>query len=231
MDRTRDNRNRQSSGGARDGRAPRQGRRGWHGLRCLEVRAPAWFVLTVVYRVAGSMRSRLGSRQPACDAQGPHAGPSARSAVIFCSRRATARCMRVPGALIARPNLDAVPIRGILSIVLVPRVAPGGRGTRVGARRVSSCCNRGCPRNCERRAFRPRRPLGNWEGWAKGNDPRARRPASTVTQPVGGAHHTERLFAAVTREPMWGPCEMFLTTSVMSGVRPGSGSSAVSAGR
>jgi len=47
---------------------------------------------------------------------------------------------------------------------------------------------RGCPRNCERRALGPTRPLGNWEGrTTKADDPRARRPASTVTQPVDGA--------------------------------------------
>jgi len=34
----------------------------------LEVRAHAGIVLTVLYRVAGSMRSRHGSRQPACGA-------------------------------------------------------------------------------------------------------------------------------------------------------------------
>jgi len=34
----------------------------------LEVRAHAGIVLTVLYRVAGSMRSRRGSRQPACGA-------------------------------------------------------------------------------------------------------------------------------------------------------------------
>src|ERR1035441_7794716 len=46
---------------------------------------------------------------------------------------------------------------------------------------------RGCPRNCKRRA-RVERPLGNWEGRTQlGNDPRARRPASAVTQPVDGA--------------------------------------------
>ena len=56
-------------GGARHGEA-RQGKeaRAIHGLRCLEVRARAGIVLAVVYRVAGSMRSRLGLRQPACGA-------------------------------------------------------------------------------------------------------------------------------------------------------------------
>jgi hypothetical protein len=38
------------------------------GLCRLEVRAQAGFVLTGVYRVAGSTRSRPGSRQPACGA-------------------------------------------------------------------------------------------------------------------------------------------------------------------
>ncbi len=60
------------------------------------------------------------------------------------------------------------------------------------------------------------KPLGNWEGWTKGGDPQARRPASAVTQPVGGAHHTERLFAAVT--PMRGPREMIFTTPSLSTV-------------
>src|SRR3989442_15966249 len=62
--------------------------------------------------------------------------------------------------------------------------------------------------------------MGNWKGWAKGDGPQARRPASAVTQPVGGAYHTERLFAAVTHEPMRRP--MSHTTSNMSDVRPGS---------
>jgi len=38
------------------------------GLRRPEVRAHVRFVLTVGYRVAGSTRSRPGSRQPACGA-------------------------------------------------------------------------------------------------------------------------------------------------------------------
>ena len=46
------------------------------GLRRPEVRAHAGFVLTVVYRVAGSMRNRPGSRAAGVRSpQGPHAGP------------------------------------------------------------------------------------------------------------------------------------------------------------
>ena len=46
------------------------------GLRRPEVRAHAGFVLTVVYRVAGSMRNRPGSRAAGVRTpQGPHAGP------------------------------------------------------------------------------------------------------------------------------------------------------------
>jgi len=46
---------------------------------------------------------------------------------------------------------------------------------------------------------------GHWETGKAGRmdgDPRARRPAGTVTQPVGGEHHTERSNAAVTSFPM-----------------------------
>src|SRR5215471_134651 len=50
--------------------------------------------------------------------------------------------------------------------VLVPRVIPGTKeGTRTLRIRVSEFGEiRGCPRNCERRALGPIRPLGNWEG-------------------------------------------------------------------
>jgi hypothetical protein len=47
------------------------------GLRRPEVRARAGFVLSVVYRVAGSTRRRHGSRQPACGA------PKARTPVHY----------------------------------------------------------------------------------------------------------------------------------------------------
>ena len=48
-------------------------------------------------------------------------------------------------------------------------------------------------------------------------DPQARRPASAVTQPVGGEHHTERLFAAVTLTDA-GAVDFF-TTPRLSDVR------------
>src|SRR5262245_53431442 len=50
--------------------------------------------------------------------------------------------------------------------VLVPRVIPGTKeGTRtLQIRALEFAGIRGCPRNCERRASGPTRPLGNWEG-------------------------------------------------------------------
>src|SRR5262245_45698947 len=50
--------------------------------------------------------------------------------------------------------------------VLVPRVIPGTKeGTRTLQIRAFEFAGiRGCPRNCERRASGPIRPLGNWEG-------------------------------------------------------------------
>src|SRR5262245_1155702 len=50
--------------------------------------------------------------------------------------------------------------------VLVPRVIPGTKeGTRTLQIRTFEFAEiRGCPRNCERRALGPTRPLGNWEG-------------------------------------------------------------------
>src|SRR5262245_5750291 len=50
--------------------------------------------------------------------------------------------------------------------VLVPRVIPGTKeGTRTLQIRAFEFAGiRGCPRNCERRASGPKRPLGNWEG-------------------------------------------------------------------
>src|SRR5215471_6470892 len=50
--------------------------------------------------------------------------------------------------------------------VLVPRVIPGTKeGTRTLRIRAFEFGEiRGCPRNCERRALGPIRPLGNWEG-------------------------------------------------------------------
>jgi len=63
--------------------------------------------------------------------------------------------------------------------VLVPRATGDERG--------NTDLIRGCPRNCERIA-RVIRPLGNREGQTQlSDDPRARRPASAVTQPVDGA--------------------------------------------
>jgi len=51
--------------------------------------------------------------------------------------------------------------------VLVPRVIPGTKeGTQALRIRAFEFEGfRGCPRNCERRASGPKRPLGNWEGW------------------------------------------------------------------
>src|SRR4051812_18763783 len=95
----------------------------------------------------------------------------------------------------------------------------GGKREHGGAARCSS--SRGCPRNCKRRVFRPYRPLGNWEGWTQ-----RQRPASQETcqrgHPTGGRKdHTERLFAAVTEQPMRRPCGMVsLTIQSMNDERP-----------
>src|SRR5215470_481257 len=51
-------------------------------------------------------------------------------------------------------------------VVLVPRLTSGTKeGTRTRQIRTLEFEGiRGCPRNCERRALGPTRPLGNWEG-------------------------------------------------------------------
>ena len=58
--------------------------------------------------------------------------------------------------------------------------------------------------------------VGHWETGKAGREALTRKPGdlpAQVTQPVGGAHHTERLFAAVTQEPMRGAVRDVLTTS------------------
>ena len=66
-----------------------------------------------------------------------------------------------------------------------PGPKPGDERGNAEAAHVAAI--RGYPRNCKRRA----RVEGHWAtgkaGRTLSNDPRARRPASTVTQPVDGA--------------------------------------------
>ena len=79
------------------------------GLRRPEVRAHAGFVLTVEYRVAGSMRSRLGSRQLVCGAPRPaRRSTMPRTAVIFCNRVATGGSFARPWRGRFPPSLDVV---------------------------------------------------------------------------------------------------------------------------
>src|SRR5262245_61843818 len=70
-----------------------------HGLHCPEVRVRTAIVLTVVYRVAGSMRIRRGHGSRRAVPPRParrHTMP--RLPVIFCSNRATAGAFtRTPG--------------------------------------------------------------------------------------------------------------------------------------
>src|SRR5262245_15413783 len=70
-------------------------------------------------------------------------------------------------------HLDLAMASGEHFTVLVPRVRSGTKeGTRtlfirtheIEANAFEFEAIRGCPRNCERRALDPNRPLGNWEG-------------------------------------------------------------------
>ena len=68
--------------------------------------------------------------------------------------------------------------------MLVPRREPG---TKEGTRNAAPFGGLPwLPPQLLAASLGPRQPLGNWEGWTKGDDPRARRPASAVTQPMGG---------------------------------------------
>ncbi len=95
--------------------------------------------------------------------------------------------VRTGAALLRR--LTRVLFRRQIFAVLVPRETGDERGNTGPRPSLLKAAIRGCPRNCERRALRPR---GHWAtGKAgrslKSDDPRARRPASAVTQPVDGA--------------------------------------------
>jgi hypothetical protein len=109
----------------------------------------------------------------------------------FCAARA---CFSV-----ATTALDLGPRRGEHFIVLVPRAKSGDeRGNTETAepfhdkplsRKVFAAI-RGCPRNCERRALSPKRPLGNWEGRIKATtrepgDLPARSPNRWTGRPYG----------------------------------------------
>ena len=82
--------------------------------------------------------------------------------------------------------------------MLVPRVAPGRQeGTRIVCALQRETVAAPATVSGEPSSASATGKLGRL---GEGNDPQARRPASTVTQPVGGAYHTERLFAAVTHD-------------------------------